>query len=305
MSYRNPSSYNMAPGVLALIVGSVFPTLVILIELITGLCAGSFFDPMPTLGHIVLVASVPAINFFLWRATQREGASRPALIILGGAAMGIAAGYALVFLPMLPIALVAIILFGFGLLPFAPVGSLIVAIRLTNHLAAWTEHSGRRIATGVMIGFAALIAVDAPATATYLAVGWWQGNTANQQRAVSVMRMIGDRGVLFRLGNGDTGRAPGVLSFVSTSWQSGGFGAPRTSTTAARELYYRITGTAFSATREGHDLLAYEQVRGTQTGEAWPDVSSWYRAALLGRSAGPWTASLTVEHVPLTTATPE
>ncbi|MES2055182.1 MAG: VIT domain-containing protein [Pseudomonadota bacterium] len=247
MSYRNPSSYNMAPGVLALIVGSVFPTLVILIELITGLCAGSFFDPMPTLGHIVLVASVPAINSFLWRATQREGASRPALIILGGAAMGIAAGYALVFLPMLPIALVAIILFGFGLLPFAPVGSLIVAIRLTNHLAAWTEHSGRRIATGVMIGFAALIAVDAPVTATYLAVGWWQGNTANQQRAVSVMRMIGDRDVLFRLGNGDTGRAPGVLSFISTSWQSGGFGAPRTSTTAARELYYRITGTAFSA----------------------------------------------------------
>ncbi|MES2055184.1 MAG: hypothetical protein V4564_04520 [Pseudomonadota bacterium] len=61
----------------------------------------------------------------------------------------------------------------------------------------------------------------------------------------------------------------------------------------------------FIAKREGHDLLACEQVRGTQTGEAWPDVSSWYWAALLGRSAGPWTASLTVEHVPLTTATPE
>ncbi|MGH6613788.1 hypothetical protein [Sphingomonas sp.] len=61
----------------------------------------------------------------------------------------------------------------------------------------------------------------------------------------------------------------------------------------------------FTATRDGRALLACEQVRGTQAEEAWPDVSSWYWAALLGRSTGPWTASLTVEQAPLTTATPE
>lgn len=61
----------------------------------------------------------------------------------------------------------------------------------------------------------------------------------------------------------------------------------------------------FTATRDGHTLLACEQVRGIQAGEAWPDISSWYWAALLGRSTGPWTASLTVEQASLTTATRE
>ncbi|QNA85155.1 hypothetical protein G4G27_14975 [Sphingomonas sp. So64.6b] len=61
----------------------------------------------------------------------------------------------------------------------------------------------------------------------------------------------------------------------------------------------------FTATRDGRILIACEQVRGANADEAWPDVSSWYWAALLGRSAGPWTASLTVEQAPLTQPTPE
>ncbi|MGY4397292.1 hypothetical protein ACVWZA_002486 [Sphingomonas sp. UYAg733] len=61
----------------------------------------------------------------------------------------------------------------------------------------------------------------------------------------------------------------------------------------------------FTATRDGHTLIACEQVRGASADEAWPDISSWYWAALLGRSAGPWTASLTVEQAPLTQPTPE
>ncbi len=244
MSYRETSS---SPGTLALIVGTIFPALVILIELLTGFCAGAFFDPIPTPAHVVLVASVPAINFLLWRAGRREDAPPPALIIIGGAAMGIAAGYVLVFLPMLPVALIAIIFFGFGLLPFAPVAALTMAIRLTNNLTGWVEHSGRRIATGVMLGLTALFAVDVPATATYIAVGQWQGDATSQRRAVTTMRLVGDYSILLRLSNGDAGRAPGVLSFLSTSWQAGGFGSPRVSSAAARELYYRVTGTAFNA----------------------------------------------------------
>jgi hypothetical protein len=60
----------------------------------------------------------------------------------------------------------------------------------------------------------------------------------------------------------------------------------------------------FTATRDGRTLIACEQVRGAAE-EAWPDVSSWYWAALLGRSAGPWTASLTVEQAALTPHTSE
>lgn len=59
----------------------------------------------------------------------------------------------------------------------------------------------------------------------------------------------------------------------------------------------------FTGTRGGRSLLACEQVRDAG-GKSWPDISSWYWSALLGTSPGPWTASLTVEHAPLTDATP-
>lgn len=51
----------------------------------------------------------------------------------------------------------------------------------------------------------------------------------------------------------------------------------------------------FTASRDGHSLTACEQVRDASGGESWPDISSWYWSALLGRSQGPWTAALTVE----------
>lgn len=51
----------------------------------------------------------------------------------------------------------------------------------------------------------------------------------------------------------------------------------------------------FTASRDGRTLLACEQVRDASGGESWPDISSWYWSALLGRSRGPWTAALTVE----------
>jgi hypothetical protein len=52
----------------------------------------------------------------------------------------------------------------------------------------------------------------------------------------------------------------------------------------------------FIARRDGRAFLACEQVR-DEEGRSWPDVSSWYWAALLGTSSGPWLASLTVERI--------
>lgn len=51
----------------------------------------------------------------------------------------------------------------------------------------------------------------------------------------------------------------------------------------------------FTAARDGKVLLACEQIRDASGAESWPDISSWYWSALLGRSQGPWTAALMVE----------
>lgn len=245
MAYRDGPSI---PSGWALLVGTIFPAGVLILELLTGLCAGAFFDPLPTWGHVVLVAAVPAINFVLWQAAQLEDPPRPMLLLLGGVAMAIGAGYALVFLPLLPVALIGILFLGVGLLPFAPAGALWQAARLTTLLSARaTDRAGRQVALGVTLGITALVAVDVPATATYLAIGWSQGDAASARRAVTTMRTVGDKNILLRLTYGDDSRATGLLSFLATSGKNGFFRPERVSSIAARELYYRVTGTPFNA----------------------------------------------------------
>lgn len=53
----------------------------------------------------------------------------------------------------------------------------------------------------------------------------------------------------------------------------------------------------FRATRAGRSWLVCEQVE-DGAGRTWPDISSWYWAALLGSSEGPWQAAMTVEAAP-------
>ncbi|HEX9964644.1 MAG TPA: hypothetical protein VGB04_06630 [Allosphingosinicella sp.] len=58
----------------------------------------------------------------------------------------------------------------------------------------------------------------------------------------------------------------------------------------------RGPASCFVARRGGRAFLVCEQVR-DPGGRSWPDISSWYWAALLGTSEGPWLASLTVERI--------
>jgi hypothetical protein len=52
----------------------------------------------------------------------------------------------------------------------------------------------------------------------------------------------------------------------------------------------------FTARRGERTLRACERIRDS-SGASWPDISSWYWAALLGHGKGPWLASLTVEQL--------
>jgi len=92
-----------------LLFGVFFPAAVIVIELATKLCAQTLFDPMPTWGHVVAVAFVPASNLLIWTAlNQQQRWSARWLAFANGAAIAIASLYALLFLPLLPMAIVAI-----------------------------------------------------------------------------------------------------------------------------------------------------------------------------------------------------
>lgn len=244
MSYSDPSP----PGFPLLALGVILPVVAFVVELATGLCADAFFDPIPTWGHGLAVLAVPAINYALWAAARREAPASPWLMTAAGAAMAISFVYALVFLPLLPISLIAILLGGLGFLPMAPVLALVASAKLVGRWVGLAGHSVGRWLGGVLAGLAALMLVDLPATATFLAVGWAGGDPASARRATAVMRAVGDEGLLLRLCYGEGGRAVGLASFAVSTWNEGVFsGRPGSTTAAARELYYRSSGRPFNA----------------------------------------------------------
>ena len=233
-----------------LIYGTIFPGVVILVELVTGLCANIFFDPLPTSAHVVLALAVPATNLALW-LTLRGTALIPGrwLMMMGGASAAIAVCYALVFLPLLPMALVGILVFGLGLLPFGPVAGAYAAAKQTWGLYwALGERYGRRAWAGAALGVLAVLLADLPSTATLLALRWAAADSATASRGVTLMRTVGDNDMLLRLCYESDRRANGLGSALVSLWD-GPFddGFDRGSgTSTARELYYRVTGEPFN-----------------------------------------------------------
>ena len=275
MSYAKPSS-SSAP----LVLGVIFPAVVIAIEWFSGLCANSFFDPLPTLGHLVLVFAVPVINLLLLRAVDREEDPGARLVVAGGAALAIAGSYALIFLPLLPIAVLAIIFGGLGFLPFAPAIAGIVTFRKLVALSAYGDRVGRRAVAGFAVGLTLLFIVDLPAAATRLALDGYRGQDAAQRSAVRLMRTFGDRETLLRMSYGESVRATGLVSAFVSIWSNGLFTDEGTDSTEARELYYRVTGTAFNAVERPTDrgdryrLFGWDEDQGGEiVGGRVPDLS--------------------------------
>ena len=103
-----------------LALGVVYPAVIIGLELISRMCADAFFDPMPTYWHVAAVALVPLSNLLIWHHLQ--GGARPGskwLAFANGGALAIAGCYAFLFLPLLPLAVVGLLIV-VGILPLAP-----------------------------------------------------------------------------------------------------------------------------------------------------------------------------------------
>jgi len=99
---------------LTLLAGVVLPSISIAVETTTHICADTFFDPIPTLWHVLLVVFVPLANLQAWLAVRRGRTDRPTLLGVSNAlAVGISLFYSIVYVPLVPLALVAFLLFYF------------------------------------------------------------------------------------------------------------------------------------------------------------------------------------------------
>ena len=196
----------------------VFPAIVIGLELISHMCADAFFDPMPTYWHVAAVSLVPASNLLVWYHLQDETRRTTKwFVFANGMAIAIAGFYALLFLPLLPLALVGIIV-GLGLPPLAPLASFVCALKLgaAIHDRPRDRPLIRPLIAGLGAGLALLLALDVPPAATRLGLQWAASSEPSErERGLALLRTLGDDDLLLRLCYGVAGRPTGLLSALA------------------------------------------------------------------------------------------
>lgn len=242
-------------GILALVFGVLLPLATIMIEAMTHLCADAFFDPLPNWPMTMVVTAVPIINLALWIKLRSEQPITLWWIRLGGAAISVAAVYALVFLPLYALSVLAILLFGLGLLPFAPLFSLITGLRAISRLSHFRSGVWKQAFIGMAAGGGLIVLADLPSSATQFAVSMTNQGAESEARAASIMRWLGSDDELVRLAYGTSGRAGGLASVILLgSWDIDGRWGGSANSMAARRLYFRTTGHGYASAPIPDDL---------------------------------------------------
>jgi hypothetical protein len=223
--------------------GVALPLATIGIEAVCGWSAQEMFDPIPTPLHVLLCLLVPLGQWLAWRERRGPGAPPRLALAANGAACGVSVFYTVLYGPVLPLGVVFIAYFGFGLLPLTPILSLATAAVLRRQLKRRARAAG--VPAGMPFWGAAagalalLVALDLPRTITRVAAGYAaEGGPAERATALAALRNLGSRDALLR------------LSYVRTSMGMDVLGsllAPHVTPQQARTLFFRVTGQPFNS----------------------------------------------------------
>jgi hypothetical protein len=228
--------------------GVLLPSITFIVELTTNMCAQDLFDPMPTPFHLFLVAFVPASNGFLWWSLWKQHTRYlPLLGVTSAATVGIASFYTLVFLPVTPFAVFAIIFAGLGLLPLTPILSLaatLYARRKLKQLNAQTvSQKIPHLLLGFSLGLLALVVAELPSVVTRVGLQMATStDSATNQRGIKLLRSFGSQDLMLR---NCYQVQQGMTDLLSAAIA---MGDPVTQD-EARRIYYRVTGTPFNAVK--------------------------------------------------------
>ncbi|HMA97725.1 MAG TPA: VIT domain-containing protein [Polyangiaceae bacterium] len=205
------------------------------------LCADAVFDPAPTVYHIALLLLVP-LHHTLLIAIDPAKHRRLQLDLLGAVAIGIASVYTLLFAPILPIALLAIVV-GIGLLPLAPFGALIASLlaqiqiyRNAQSSAAlrWYSRPWLRNMAGICVGILSLLLAELPSLITEHGLSLaTNSDAARAADGISMLRHWGDRDAMLSATD-DWGRRRTQL--LPKAFER------KVTPAEAKQVYYRVTG---------------------------------------------------------------
>ncbi|HEU4768915.1 MAG TPA: VIT domain-containing protein [Pyrinomonadaceae bacterium] len=259
---------------LTLFGGVILPAISIAVEATTHICADVFFDPIPTVWHLLLVIVVPLTNLQVWLAVIKGQTERGTLLGLTNAvAIGISIFYSIVYIPLLPLALIALIYAGLGLLPLAPFLALIAGIMLRLHLRRVvtpksTAINRRGLLTGLGLVLITVTLIELPVTLTRIGLQMATSDSpARRANGLRLLRSFGSNNYLLLACYGRTGRATDLIGYL--------FSLPSPVTSdEARQIYYRVSGETFDTFAPpkrvggrwiGQDFLDFDPEQGGTT----------------------------------------
>ncbi len=221
--------------------GVILPLITLGFEMWTGACASIFFDPIPTWLHVALVALVPLSNLIILIGVMTKPVLQKGQGFLNGMSIGISGLYTLLFLPLLPLSVVAIRFMGLGLLPLAPILSLPADFlcRRAVKIQASSKIHGLWQGAAVALGLFILLAI--PTTLTR--VGVEMASSASQEtriEGIHMLRRFGSREALLRLCYQRPGRAADIVGFLLS------VGDPLLPS-EARKIFYQVEGVPFNS----------------------------------------------------------
>lgn len=230
--------------------GVLLPSAALVVELIWRICAENFFDPIPTWWHVLIVAFVPATNFQAYRAFRNGYTLRPWWIsFANGVSIFVSLFYGLAFAPIAPLAVIAILAAGLGLLALAPFFSLAAGIAIRAKIRTLSSETVTRAFQWKALGAAFLVVFVtlglAELSFTITRLGILKANSTDaetQQEGVALLRKYGDTDYLLRLSYDGSAVVSSnlflsILSSRETGVDTGGSMAKQ-----AQKAFFRLTG---------------------------------------------------------------
>ncbi|MBB5019048.1 hypothetical protein HNQ59_002346 [Chitinivorax tropicus] len=229
--------------VLLAICGFLLPLVTLLIEATTHMCRDTFFDPIPTPLHMLLVAIVPISNglvLFSSEAWRRRHIRW--LAVLNNVAMLVTVLYSILFAPLMPMSIFAILISGLGLLSLAPFFACIATWRVRQRLKSNPGFNHQPLPslwrTGVVV-MALLLLGNVPLLATRIGFNMATSSTPDWQRfGIRWLRLLGNEQHLLAW---SYGIQPSQLDIA------GALLVPSDVNTAdlAQRVFYQVTGDTF------------------------------------------------------------
>jgi hypothetical protein len=236
--------------------GGVLPAGVSIFEIISSFCGGVFFDPVATWWHAVLILSVPLVNAWILKGAPRGSERTRGLA--AGFVLVIALFYALLFLPLLPASIIAVIFVGMGLLSLTPVFAGWVTWKIGR--ARRDESSDlpgyrRGWKMGALAALLALAVLEGPAVWTRSNLEAAAGEGEAQRSAITRLRAFhSERTLLRACYEGNRGNVMGtdISGWLWKGWEmsfgsrGGRWAAGSNELEAIRDVFFRVTGKPFN-----------------------------------------------------------